>query len=126
MWVIRYFIPGIILVAFGIFLGSNLNQTTSVQFFAWELSEMPLILIVAVAFVVGFLVRYYVLFTKWMNKKQMARMKKKILAAHESEQEKTPKPEKDYSGSMEERAEEEKDRRLSDTDEESGKSSEEK
>jgi len=126
MWVIRYLIPGIILVAVGIFLGSNLSQKTSIQFLTWGLSEVPLILIVAVSFVAGLFVRYYVIFLKWMNKKQMARMKKKILAAHEMESEKIPKPEKDYSGSMEEWAEGEMDRRISDDDEGTSNNSEDK
>ena len=119
MWVIRYLIPGIILVAFGIFLGSNLNQKTSIQFLTWGLNEVPLILIVAVAFAAGILLRYYVIFIKWMNKKQIARMKKKILAAHEKETEKIQTPEKDYSGSMEEWAEGEMDRRIA-ADEDEG------
>jgi uncharacterized integral membrane protein len=118
MWVIRYLIPGIILVAFGIFLGSNLTQNTSIQFLTWGLNEVPLILIVAVAFIAGILVRYYVVFLKWMNKKQVSRMKKKILAAHEKESEKIKKPEKDYSESMEKWAEEKMDRKIADDDEE--------
>ena len=126
MWVIRYLIPGIILVAFGIFLGSNLTQKTSIQFLTWGLNEVPLILIVAISFAAGILVRYYIIFMKWMNKKQMERMKKKILASHEHKPEKAPKGEKEYSESMEEWAEEEMDRRISDTDEEeTGKSSQE-
>lgn len=125
MWVIRYLIPGIILVAFGIFLGSNLTQKTSIQFLTWGLNEVPLILIVAISFAAGILVRYYIIFLKWMNKKQMERMKKKILASHEHKPEKASKAEKEYSESMEEWAEEEMDRRISDTDEETGKSSEE-
>lgn len=121
MWVIRYLIPGIILVAFGIFLGSNLNQKTSIQFLTWELNEVPLILIVAIVFLAGLLVRYYVIFIKWMNKKQMARMKKKILAAHEKESEKIPEPEieKDYSRSMGEREKREMDPRIA-ADEDEG------
>ena len=125
MWVIRYLIPGIILVAFGIFLGSNLTQKTSIQFLTWRLNEVPLILIVAISFAAGILVRYYIIILKWMNKKQMERMKKKILASHEHKPEKASKAEKEYSESMEEWAEEEMDRRISDTDEETGKSSEE-
>ena len=125
MWVIRYLIPGIILVAFGIFLGSNLTQKTSIQFLSWGLDEVPLILIVAVSFAAGILIRYYIIFLKWMNKKQMERMKKKILAAHGPKPEKTPKIKKEYSESMEEWAEEEMDRRIPDSDEETGKNSEE-
>jgi len=125
MWVIRYLIPGIILVAFGIFLGSNLTQNTSIQFLTWGLNEVPLILIVAISFAAGILVRYYIIFLKWMNKKQMERMKKKILASHEHKPEKSPKVEREYSDSMEEQAEEEMERRISDTGEETEKSSEE-
>ncbi|MBN2245472.1 MAG: DUF1049 domain-containing protein [Candidatus Aminicenantes bacterium] len=126
MWIIRYLIPGIILLAFGIFLGSNLTQKTSIQFLTWRLNEVPLILIVAVAFLAGILVRYYVIFIKWMNKKQIARMKKKILATHEKESEKIKKPEKDYSESMEKWAEEKMDRKISDEEEKTAKNNDDR
>jgi hypothetical protein len=62
-----------------------------------------------------------------MNKKQMARMKKKILAAHEKESEKIQKPEKDYSRSMEKWTEEEMDRKIAaDEDEGTDENSENK
>lgn len=125
MWIIRYLIPGIILVAFGIFLGSNLTQKTSIQFLTWRLNEVPLILIVAISFAAGILVRYYIIILKWMNKKQMERMKKKILASHEHKPEKAPQVEKEYSESMEEWEEEEMDRRISTTNKETEEKDEE-
>lgn len=103
MWIIRYFLPGIFAVALGIFVAQNLPQKTAIQFLFWKFYGIPLIGILAVTFVIGVLIRYYVIFVRWMDRKRLERATRRIVEAHKAEEK--LRIEKDYSKEIEEAAE---------------------
>jgi uncharacterized integral membrane protein len=112
MWILRYFLPIIIAVALGIFAAQNLNQRITIQFLFWRFHDVSLVLIMAVSLVVGFFVRYYAAFVKWMDKKWLERATKKMVESRKGDVE--LRIEKDTSEEMEAAAEEGLQRSLED------------
>lgn len=85
MWILRYLIPGGVLILLGGFAFQNLDQRITVRFIYWEFYNVPLILIIATAFVAGILLRYLVVLTHWMEKKGLEKSKRKFVEAQESD-----------------------------------------
>jgi uncharacterized integral membrane protein len=112
MWIFRYFLPGIFAVALGVFVAQNLEQRTTIQFLFWRFYDVPIVLIMAVAFVIGLFIRFYVIFVKLLEKKRLERATQKIIAARKAE--KDLKAKKDYSKDIEDAAEERMRKRIED------------
>jgi len=85
MWIFRYLFPGIVLILLGGFAFQNLNQKVTVRLLYWEFYNVPLILIIGIAFVVGILIRYLAVFTHWMDRRKIEKVKQKLIEARESE-----------------------------------------
>lgn len=112
MWLFRYLLPGIFAVALGIFVAQNLNQKTAIHFLFWKFYEVPYMWIIAVTFIIGFFIRYYVIFIKWMEKKRLERTTQKIVEAHKADEDFNVK--KDYTEEIKEYAEQKMKNRLED------------
>jgi uncharacterized integral membrane protein len=122
MWIFRYFLPGIFAVALGIFLAQNFSQTATIRFLFWRFYDVPIVLIIAITFVIGFFIRYYVVFVKWLDRKRLERATQRILESHKAEEDLRIK--REYSKEIEEAAEEKMKERMA--EEEKGGSEEEK
>ena len=83
MWVFRYLLPGIIMILLGGFAFQNLNQKVTVRFLYREFYDLPVILIIAIAFVSGILIRYLAVFTNWVDKKRLENEKRKLFETKE-------------------------------------------
>jgi uncharacterized integral membrane protein len=112
MWIFRYFLPGIFAVALGIFVAQNLDQKTTIQFLFWKFYDVPIILIMTVAFVIGFFIRFYVIFVRLLEKKRLEQATRKIITARKAEKDLRTK--KDYLKDIEEAAEERMRKRIED------------
>jgi uncharacterized integral membrane protein len=60
MWILRWFFIAVIMIVVLAFALQNLEQRTVVRFWSWESAELPLILFLFEAFVVGLLVWFLV------------------------------------------------------------------
>jgi len=60
MWILRWFFIAVIMILVLAFALQNLEQRTVVRFWSWESAELPLILFLFEAFVVGLLVWFLV------------------------------------------------------------------
>lgn len=85
MWIFRYLLPGVVLLLLGGFASQNLNQEMTIRFLYWEFYNVPLILIMAIAFVAGILLRYLLVFTQWVDKKRIEESKREFIETQESE-----------------------------------------
>lgn len=103
MWVFRYFLPAVFAVALGIFVAQNLGERSTVQFLFWNFYDIPLIAIIAITLVIGILIRYYAIFLRWLEKKQLEQTTKKIMEARRSEENLSTK--KNYTKEIEKVAE---------------------
>jgi uncharacterized integral membrane protein len=112
MWIFIYFLPGIFAVALGIFVAQNLDQKTTIQFLFWKFYDVPIILIMTVAFVIGFFIRFYVIFVKLLEKKRLEQATRKIITARKAEKDLRTK--KDYLKDIEDAAEERMRKRIED------------
>lgn len=60
MWILRWFFIAVIMILVLAFAIQNLDQRTVVRFYKWESAELPLILFLFEAFVLGLLVWFLV------------------------------------------------------------------
>ena len=60
MWILRLFFIAVIMIVVLAFALQNLEQRTVVRFWSWQSAELPLILFLFEAFVVGLLVWFLV------------------------------------------------------------------
>jgi len=60
MWILRLFFIAVIMIVVLAFALQNLEQRTVVRFWSWQSAELPLILFLFEAFVVGMLVWFLV------------------------------------------------------------------
>lgn len=60
MWILRWFFIAVVMILVLAFALQNLEQRTVVRFWYWESAELPLILFLFEAFVVGLLVWFLV------------------------------------------------------------------
>lgn len=104
MWIFRYFLPSVFGIALGIFVVQNLDSKPTLHFLFWEIYDVPLILIIAIAFVGGIVVRYYVIFLKWLEKKRVEQAAQKIIESRKTDE--ALKTKKEYSNNAEETEEE--------------------
>ena len=86
MWILRYFFPGAFAVALGIFVAQNLDLKTEIQFLLWRVHDVPVVLITAMAFVIGFLVRFYVILVKLLERRRLEQATHRIISARKTEQ----------------------------------------
>ncbi len=118
MWIFRYFLPGIFAVALGIFVAQNINQAVTIHFLFWRFYDIPLVLIIAVSFVIGFFIRYYAVFVRWLDRKRLERATQRIMEAHKAEED--LKVNKNYSKEIEEAAEERMKERMAEEEKKRG------
>jgi len=104
MWIFRYFFPGAFAIALGIFVAQNLDQKTEIQFLFWRVHDVPIVLIAAIAFVIGFLVRFYVILVNLLERRRLEQATHRIIAARKTEQDLNTR--RNYLKDIEEVAEE--------------------
>jgi uncharacterized integral membrane protein len=99
MWIFRYFLPAIFAVALGFFVAQNFDQMSTIRFLFWSLYDVPLILIIFITLAAGIFVRYYIVFLKWLEKKQLEQAAHKIIASRRPDED--AKVKRDYSSDIE-------------------------
>jgi uncharacterized integral membrane protein len=77
MWILRWFFIAVIMIVVLAFALQNLEQRTVVRFWNWQSAELPIILVLFEAFVVGLLVWFLVaIFHELQLRSEIRRIRK--------------------------------------------------